>query len=60
MMVSATTGLNCGSMKQAARAATPSAHSTAMMVSSRAWGFRPSKTMKNGSIQASMTSSAIR
>ena len=60
MMVSASTGLNWGSMKKAARPATPSAHSTAMTVSSLAWGFRPSNTMKNGSMQASSTSRAIR
>ena len=36
MMVSAMTGLNWGSMKNAARPATPRAHSTAMTTSSRA------------------------
>ena len=59
MMVSAMTGLNWGSMKKAARPATPKAHSTAMMVSSRACGRRPSKTMKNGSIHSSITSRAV-
>ena len=59
MMVRAMTGLNWGSMKKAARPATPKAHSTAMMVSSRACGRRPSKTMKNGSIHSSITSRAV-
>ena len=45
----AITGLNWGSMKNAARPATEMAHSTAMTTSSRAWGRRPSNTRKNGS-----------
>ena len=60
MMVSAITGLNWDSMKNAARPATPRAHSTAMTTSSRAWGLRPSNTMKNGSIHSSITSTDSR
>ena len=56
IMVRAMTGLNWGSMKKAARPAMPRVQSTAMMTSSRAWGFRPSKTRKKGS----MVSSKIR
>lgn len=60
MMVRASTGLNWGSMKKAARPATPRAQRTAMITSSRAWGLRPSNTMKKGSMQASSTSTAMR
>ena len=60
MMVIAMTGLNCGSMKNAARPATPRAQSTAMITSSLAWGFRPSNTMKNGSIVSSSMSRAMK
>ena len=60
LMATAMTGLNCGSMKNAARPATPMAHSTAMTTSSRACGLRPSKTRKKGSIHSSKTSRAIK
>ena len=60
MMVSAITGLKLGSIKKAALPATPKAHSAAMVTSSRAWGFRPSKIRKNGSMHSSSTSSAIK
>lgn len=56
MMVIAITGLNWGSMKNAARPATEMAHSTAMTTSSRAWGRRPSNTRKNGAMHSSSTS----
>ena len=59
IMVSASTGLNCGSMKNAARPATPIAHSTAMMTSSLACGLRPSKIIKNGSMHSMSTSIAV-
>ena len=56
----AITGLNCGSMKKTARPATPMAHSTAITTSSRACGFRPSKTRKNGAMHSSSTNMAVR
>ena len=48
MMASAKTGLNCGSMKKAARPATPMAHNTAMTTSSLACGFSAFKNHKEG------------
>ena len=60
MMVMAITGLNWGSMKKAARPTTEMAHSTAMITSSRAWGLRPSDTMKKGSMHSTSTSTATR
>ena len=59
MMVSAITGLNWGSMKNAARPATPRAHSVATSTSSRAWGFRPSNTRKKGTMHSSSTAKAM-
>ena len=58
IMVSASTGLNWGSMKNAARPATPSAHRVATSTSSRAWGRRPSNTRKKGAIHSSSTAKA--
>ena len=46
----ATTGLNCGNIKNAARPATPIADSTAIIISSLACGFLSSNTIKNGNI----------
>jgi len=60
IMVTAITGLNCGSMKSAARPAIPMAHRTAMITSSLACGFRPSKIRKKGSIHSSRTSREIK
>ena len=57
-IVSATTGLNSGSMNSAAPPAMFSAHSTAITTSSRACGFRPSKIRKNGTIASSSTATA--
>ena len=59
-IVIATTGLNSGSMKNAARPATFSATSTAISTSSRACGLRPSKMRKNGSIHSSRMSSEMK
>ena len=56
-IVNASTGLHWGSMKKAARPATPSAQSTAVTTSSRARGLRPSKVRKNGSMASSTISS---
>ena len=55
IIVNAITGLNCGSMKNAARPAMPMAHRTAMITSSLACGFLPSKIRKNGSIHSNST-----
>ena len=60
MMTMATTGLNWGSMKNAARPATAMALRTAMVTSSRAMGRRCSKTMKKGSIVTARISRLIR
>ena len=60
MITRASTGVNMGSMKKAARPTTPMAQSTAMITSSRAWGFRPSNTRKKGSMVSSMTSRAMK
>ena len=60
MMVSAMTGLNWGSMKNAARPATPMAQSTAMITSSLAWGLCPSKMRKKGAMHSSRTSKAMK
>ena len=59
-IVMATTGLNSGSMKNAARPATFSATRTAIKTSSRACGFLPSKMRKNGSIHSSKISSEMK
>ena len=59
-MVMATTGLNSGSMKKAARPATFMATRTAMSTSSRAWGLRPSKIRKKGSIHSSRIKSEMK
>ena len=59
-MVRAKMGLNWGSMKSAARPATPMAHSTAMITSSLVWGFLPSKTMAKGAMHSSRTNRATK
>ena len=59
MMVRARTGLNWGSMKKAARPATPRAQREATSTSSRACGFRPSNTRKKGTMHSSSTAKAM-
>ena len=60
IIVSAITGLKFGSMKNAARPATPIAQRTAIITSSRACGFRPSKIRKKGSMHSIITSREIK
>lgn len=60
IMVRAMTGLNWGSMKNAARPARAMAQSTAMMTSSLAWGFRLSKMRKKGIMHSSSTKRAMK
>ena len=60
IMVSASTGLNCGSIKNKLLPAIPIAQSTAMVTSSLALGFLPSNTRINGSIHSSNIKSATR
>ncbi|MNP36105.1 hypothetical protein D3C76_1294690 [compost metagenome] len=50
MMTIATTGLNCGNIKKAARPATAMAANTAITMSSLACGFRFSNTIAKGII----------
>ena len=59
-MVRASTGFAWGSMKKAARPATPMAHSVARMAISLAPGLRPSKARKKGSIPSSSISRAMK
>ena len=56
----ASTGLKLGSMKNAARPATPMAQRTAITTSSLAWGRLPSKMRKNGAMHSISTSSAMK
>ena len=49
-MTMAAMGLKCGTQMNATRATTASAHITAMITSSRAWGLRASNDTKNGTI----------
>jgi len=55
-MTIAITGLNPGRAINAARAAVPSAHSTASITSSRAWGLRLSNAKTKGSMVSRITS----
>ena len=55
IIVMAITGLNCGSIKSAARPAMAMAQSTAMITSSLALGLRPSKIRKKGAIHSKST-----
>ena len=49
-ITTAMTGLNCGSIKNAARPATAMAAKSANMTSSRAWGRRFSNIIKKGTM----------
>ena len=56
IMMTAVTGLNWGSIKNAIRPATPMAQSTAVITGSLAWGFRLSKISAKGSMDSKMIS----
>ena len=60
MMTIAAVGLNCGSIKKAARPATARPAITAMTTISRAWGLRFSNTRKNGSMDRIITQMEIK
>ena len=60
IITSATTGLNCGNIKNAALPATAMAHSTLITTSSLAFGFLPSNIIQKGIIVSKITSKLIK